>query len=236
MRRWTVRDVMTDRVVSVTETTPYKEIVQILADRAVSAVPVVDEAKRVLGVVSEADLLHKVEFNGLEPHLHLLERKQRRVARVKAGGDVARDLMSSPAVTVGSDASLPAVAKMMDNERVKRLPVVDEQGRLVGIVSRRDLLRMYLRDDEAIREDIREQVLRQALWIDPETITVEVSQGIVTLGGTADRRSTAQITVRLCETVAGVVEVVDQIGYEYDDSADLRRHNLMTPTVKETIP
>lgn len=236
MRRWTVRDVMTDRVVSVTETTPYKEIVQILADRAVSAVPVVDEAKRVLGVVSEADLLHKVEFNGLEPHLHLLERKQRRVARVKAGGDVARDLMSSPAVTVGSDVSLPAVAKMMDNERVKRLPVVDEQGRLVGIVSRRDLLRMYLRDDEAIREDIREQVLRQALWIDPETITVEVNQGIVTLGGTADRRSTAQITVRLCETVAGVVEVVDQIGYEYDDSADLRRHNLMTPTVKETIP
>jgi CBS domain-containing protein len=236
MRRWTVKDVMTDNVVSVSDNTPYKDIVQLLAQHEVSAVPVVDDTRRVLGVVSEADLLHKIEFTGLEPHVHLLERKQRRQARAKAAGDRAGDLMSSPAVTVSSDASLSAVAKIMDHERVKRLPVVDEQGRLIGIVSRRDLLRVYLREDETIREDIREQVLRRTLWIDPDMLTVAVDRGVVTLTGTADRRSTAQITVRLCESVDGVVEVVDQIGYEYDDTADVHRQSLMRPTVRDMTP
>jgi CBS-domain-containing membrane protein len=236
MRRWTVKDVMTESVVSVTDTTQYKEIVELLAKHAVSAAPVVDSANRVIGVVSEADLLHKMEFTGLEPHVRILERKQRRVARAKAAGDSARDLMSSPAVTVSPDASLSAVAKVMDDERVKRLPVVDDQGRLGGIVSRRDLLRVYLRGDEAIRDEIRDQVLRRTLWVDPETITVVVDRGVVTLSGTADRCSTAQITVRLCESVDGVVEVVDQLRYEYDDTADLARSYLMGPTVKETTP
>ncbi len=236
MRRWTVKDVMTENVVSVTDTTSYKEIVELLAQHEVSAVPVVDSAQKVIGVVSEADLLHKMEFTGLEPHVHILERKQRRVARAKAAGDVARDLMSSPAVTISPDASLSAVAKLMDDERVKRLPVVDDQGRLSGIVSRRDLLRVYLRSDEAIQDEIRDQVLRRTLWIDPDTITVVVERGVVTLNGTADRRSTAQITVRLCESVGGVTEVIDQLRYEYDDTADLNRRNLMGPTVRDTIP
>jgi CBS domain-containing protein len=103
MRRQRIKDVMTRNVVTVVETTPYKDIVQMLAERAVSAVPVVDDAGKVIGVVSEADLLHKMEFSGLEPHVHLLERKQRRVARAKAEGDEARDLMTSPALTVSSD-------------------------------------------------------------------------------------------------------------------------------------
>lgn len=236
MPRWTVRDVMTKDVVSVTEDAPYKEIVSTLAQHAVSAVPVVDSVGRVLGVVSEADLLHKMEFAGLEPHLHLLERRQRRAARTKATGDTARDLMSAPAVTIGPDVALPAVASTMERERVKRLPVVDAQGRLTGIVSRRDLLRVYLRDDESVRDEIRDQVLRKTLWIDPETIKVTVEQGVATLAGRADRRSTAQIVVRLCEAVPGVVEVVDQLEYAYDDTADLNRHHFMGPTVRETTP
>lgn len=149
MRRWTVRDVMTDSVASVTVDTPYKEIVEKLAQYGVSAVPVIDGSGRVLGVVSESDLLHRMELTGLEPHFHLLERKQRRAARAKASAQTAGELMSSPAVTVSSGASLPAVARIMDQERVKRLPVVDDQSRLVGIVSRSDLLRMYLREDAA---------------------------------------------------------------------------------------
>jgi CBS domain-containing protein len=103
---------------------------------------------------------------------------------------------------------------MMDHERGKRLPVVDEQGRLVGIVSRRDLLRVYLRDDAAIRDEIHEEILRRTLWIDPETITVVVDRGTVTLAGTADWRSTTQIAARLCESVGGVVEVDDQMAYD----------------------
>jgi CBS domain-containing protein len=223
MRRWTVKDVMTEDVVSITETMAFKEIAELLAQHRVSAVPVVDSDKKVIGVVSEADLLHKMEFSGLEPQLRILERKQRRVARTKAAGDVARDLMSSPAVTIGPDASLSEVAILMDDEHVKRLPVVDEQGTLHGIVSRSDLLRVYLRTDGALRDEIKEQVLRRTLWIDPETMTVDVKDGIVTLGGTADRRSTAQIIVRMTETVGGVVEVVDKLAFEYDDTADLNR-------------
>jgi CBS domain-containing protein len=227
---------MTENVVTVPEDMPYKEIVATLAQHAVSAVPVVDEVGRVVGVVSEADLLHKMEFAGLEPHLHLIERRQRRVARVKALGDTARDLMSSPAVTVSPEAALTAAASTMESERVKRLPVVDGRGRAVGIVSRRDLLRVYLRDDEAIRDEIRNQVLRQTLWIDPDTIDVTVDQGVVVLMGRADRRSTAQIIVRLCEAVPGVVEVIDQLEHGYDDTADMSRHHFMSPMVKETIP
>lgn len=236
MPRWTVRDVMTHKVVSVTEDMPYRQIVQTLAEYAVSAVPVVDVAGRVLGVVSEADLLHKMEFAGLEPHLRLLERKQRRTARAKASGDTAGDLMSAPAVTVTADVALTAAAQAMESEHVKRLPVVDEHGGLVGIVSRRDLLRVYLRDDASLCDEIRNQVLHRTLWIDPETITVTAEKGVVVLGGAVDRRSMAQIVVRLCEAVPGVVEVVDQIAVGYDDTADLHRHHLMGPTVKETVP
>lgn len=236
MRRWTVEDVMTENVVSVGEQTTYKEIVETLARHKISAVPVVNDGGRVIGVVSEADLLHKVEFQGAEPLTHLLERKQRRQAREKATGDVAAELMTRPAVTIGRHDAFSAVARIMDQERIKRLPVVDEQGSLVGIVSRTDLLRMYLRVDTALADEIRDEVLLRTLWIDPATIAVEVDRGVVTLTGKADRRSTMEIIVRLCEAVPGVVDVVNHIVPAYDDTADLRRKNLMGATVKETTP
>lgn len=237
MRRWTVGDVMTETVVSVAASTPYKEIVEILGRHRVSAVPVVDEQDRVVGVVSEADLLHKLGVQGGGDGLPvLLERKQRRLAREKASGDIAAELMTRPAVTIGPHATVSAVARIMDHERIKRLPVVDEQGHLVGIVSRTDLLRVYLREDEAIRVEISDQVLLRTLWIDPGTVHVAVDRGVVTLTGTADRRSTVEIIGRLCNGVMGVVDVVNEIVPAYDDTADLHRRNLMGATVKETTP
>jgi CBS domain-containing protein len=238
MRRWLVRDMMTGTVVAVGESAPYKEIVEKLSEHAVSAVPVVTEDRRVVGIVSEADLLHKMEFAGLEPHLHLLERKRRRVARAKAGADMAADLMTSPAIVIGASESLTTAAKLMDAERVKRLPVVDEQGHLVGILSRRDLLRVYLREDGAILKEVTDDVLLRAMWIEPGTVTVTVERGVVTMAGTVDRRSTVPIVVRLVETVAGVVEVVDHLTYHHDDIADLHRQNVMGAmgvTARETV-
>jgi CBS domain-containing protein len=236
MRSWTVKDVMSDQVVSITRDSPYKEIVEKMAGHGVSALPVVDAANTVVGVVSEADLLHKVEFMGHDQHVQLLERLRRRIARTKASGDLAADVMTAPPVCISADASLSAVARMMADERVKRLPVVDERGRLVGIVSRRDLLSIYLREDAEIGADIKQEVIRRAMWIDPATIDVTVDRGVATISGEVDRRSTAEIAVHLCRSVAGVVDMVDELSYRYDDTADLHRHSFMGATVKETIP
>lgn len=218
MTQWLVRDVMTRDVLSVTLGTSYREIVDALVDRKVSAAPVVDDDGRVVGVVSEADLLHKVEFVGDEQHRRIFERPSRRFARDKAHAVVAEDLMTSPAITVRPEMSVVAAARRLEAERVKRLPVVDADGRLVGLVSRRDLLRMHLRPDSEIRDDIVDNVLRRALWIDPVAVQVDVVNGVVTVAGRVERRSTAGLVVRLTASVPGVVDVVDQLGWDYDDS------------------
>ena len=217
MRRWRVKDVMTAPVVSVAESTSYKDIIDALADHRISAVPVVNAAGRVVGVVSEADLLCRMEFAGTTRGRHLLERKRRRTARAKADGDSAAALMSAPAVVVDPQVTLTAAARLMDTEEVKRLPVVDHRGELVGIVSRRDLLRVYLREDAAIHDEIVERVLVSTLWMDRERLTVTVERGVVTLAGTVDRKSTIPLLVSLVESVAGVIDVVSHLTYHFAD-------------------
>jgi CBS domain-containing protein len=216
---------MTVDVVTVGEETPYRDIVDTLAERRVSAVPVVDGDRRVVGVVSEADLLHKIEFVGEVGERRVFASRRRREAQAKAHGLVARDLMSAPAITVVPATSLTMAAKLMDDEHVKRLPVTDELGRLCGIVSRSDLLRVYLRPDAAIERDVVEDVLHRTLWIESEAVKVRLHDGVVTLTGRTDRRTTAELAVKLTQTVPGVVEVIDRLGYEYDDRqlAEARR-------------
>jgi CBS domain-containing protein len=217
MRTWRVNDVMTSDVVTVTVDTPYRDIVDTLTERRVSAVPVVDGDRHVVGVVSEADLLHKIEFVGEGPERRIFAGRRRREARAKAHGTLARDLMSAPAITIVPRATLTTAAKLMDDEQVKRLPVTDELGRLVGIVSRGDLLRVYLRPDAAVEHDVVEEVLRRALWVEAGAVKVRVHDGVVTLSGRTDRRSTAQLAVKLTQAVPGVVDVVDRLGFEFDD-------------------
>jgi CBS domain-containing protein len=144
----TVREAMTDTVVAVREGSPYEEILEVLIRFEVSAVPVLDVGQHVLGVVSEADLLPKVEFADDASQSPLFERRRHRDARAKAVGDLAADLMTAPAITTRPDASIVEAARLMDTEHVKRLPVVDRDGRLIGIVTRRDLLNAYLRKAE----------------------------------------------------------------------------------------
>ncbi len=218
MKQWTVQDVMTTEVVSVSVDTPYAEVVSLLADRKVSALPVLDGFNRVVGVVSEADLLHKVEFIGDDTDFRFFEWGTKKANRAKANATTAGDLMTSPAVTVQPGVSLVIAAKRMENDHIKRLPVLDEMGRLIGIVSRRDLLKMYLRSDAEVRDEVVEGVLRQLLWIDPLTVQVEVSDGIVTLSGEVDRKSTAQIAVHVTKRVPGVVQVSDHLAFDYDDT------------------
>ena len=219
MRQLTVRDVMTEAVLVVRLTTPFKEVVRLLAERGISALPVVDEDGRLAGVVSEADLLYKEEYGKDQPRrrLMLLTSPDEIAARSKASADVAGQLMTSPAVTIGPDATVVEAAKVMDRRRVKRLPVVDAEGTLVGIVSRVDLLKAFLRADDEIRAEVTREVFMRVLWADPEKFEVTVEDGIVTLSGELELRSSTVIAERLTRQVDGVIDVIGRLSYVIDD-------------------
>lgn len=205
----TVADVMTRDVVTVDGLTPFKDIVRVMQQHRVSAVPVVDEDGVMLGIVSEGDLILKGDptlarrswFHG----------PGRANARAKASGLLAWQLMTSPVISVTSTDPLSTAARLMHRHTVKRLPVLDERRRIVGIVSRADLLRVFLRSDDEIEREIREEVVRRTLWIEPDTIGVVVRDGVVTLQGQVEQRSLLPVIERLVGSVEGVVSVVDRL-------------------------
>ena len=166
----TVRDVMSRSVVSVHRRTPLKEVAQALIDNRVSGVPVVDVDGAVVGVVSEADLLIKEQGAGAIHHRPLTrlfgESRESRAQILKVGALNADEAMTAPAITITSDRSIHEAAAIMTAKHVNRLPVVDE-GRLVGIVSRADLVRAYVRTDDDLAATIRQEVLLRILWLDP---------------------------------------------------------------------
>lgn len=216
MNTWTVDDVMTRDVLSVDRAASYRKVVDLLVENRLSAVPVVDASRRVTGVVSEVDLLRKIEFAGDEQP-RLFEGRRRRGERHKALARTVADLMSAPPVVALAGMSIAAAARLMDREGVKRLPVVDDQDRLVGIVSRGDLLKTHLRPDGDILSDIETDVLRAFLIDDAESVTVAVVGGVVTLAGRVDRWSSAEIAVRLVRQIPGVVAVTSTLEYGFDD-------------------
>jgi len=217
MKTWKVSDVMTKDVAAVGEETSYRQVVDLMTTRRVSAVPVVDKHGGVVGVISEADLLYKIELIG-EPHQRrIFESRRRHNARVKADAGDAGDLMTAPAVTTSASTTLVEAAKTMHRQHIKRLPVTDNLGRLVGIVSRGDLLKIHLRPDDDLRRDILDGVFKRVLGVDETTVTVTVADGVVTLSGRLDRHSSAQISAHLTAQVSGVVRVVDGLTFEFDD-------------------
>jgi CBS domain-containing protein len=215
MKNWTVDDVMTTAVVTVGPTAPYRVLVDVLIGHRFSAVPVVDDFQRVTGVVSEADLLRKIEYAGHEEP-RMFDGRRRRGERTKATAGTAENLMTAPPVVALSGTSIAAAARLMDSEGVKRLPVVDDLGRLIGIVSRGDLLKVHLRPDDDIREDVEDGILRNGT-VESGAIRIGVVDGVVTMTGTVDRWSTKDMAVRLVRQIGGVAEVVDDLEYEYDD-------------------
>ncbi|MGI8335806.1 CBS domain-containing protein [Actinomadura scrupuli] len=213
MRRRTVRDVMTTAVVSAYEDADFKDIVTMMAKRGISALPVIGDEHRVIGVVSEADLLAKEEHKQDDDRRRLLESRHDRLSRAKAQGSTAGEIMSAPAITVRPGTTVVEAARMLDRHRVKRLPVVDEQMRLVGIVSRRDLLRVFIRPDKEIRKEIVEEVFKRLLWIDPEAdgLTVTVDKGVVTLTGELEVDSLIPLAIRMTAATDGVVDVIGRL-------------------------
>lgn len=200
-----VSDVMTLRVVAVGRDAPFKEIVRTMEQWRVSALPVLEGEGRVIGVVSEADLLPKEEFRDSDPNLN--EQLRRLSDLTKAGAVTAEELMSSPAVTVHPGATLAQAARLMAVRRVKRLPVVDDEGMLQGIVSRADLLKVFLRPDEDIEEEVRRTVVSYLFPALSHTIHVNVHEGVVTLRGQIRDTSLISVAARLVRAVEGVVDV-----------------------------
>jgi CBS-domain-containing membrane protein len=217
MMRSTVGDVMTADVVTVRTDATFKEIARVLITRKVSGLPVVDAEGTLVGVVSEADLLPKEELKSATGERPELQLRAATTARVKAGGDTAGELMSNPVATIASDASVVEAARTLAEHDIKRLPVVDH-GRLVGIVSRADVLSVFLNSDEQIGDLVMEEVVKRCLWEGPEYVSVEVENGIVTLGGRLQLKSLIPIALRLTAAIDGVVDVIDRLTYVQDDT------------------
>jgi CBS domain-containing protein len=206
-----VQDVMVTRVISVTEGAGYKDIVTLLRRHRVSAVPVLDAAGRVTGVVSEADLLMKQTAPALPVGAVRLAWRLRE--RSKASACTAAELMTSPAVTVRADADVARAARLMRDRNVRRLPVTGADGRLVGIVSRTDLLSVYERPDEQIRDEITTGVIAGRFGLDPLDFDVAVTSGIVTIAGRVESGAVALSLLAAIRNVEGAVAVRDRLTY-----------------------
>ncbi|WP_062436662.1 CBS domain-containing protein [Herbidospora daliensis] len=220
--RTKVKDIMTAEVVTVGEDTAFKEVAGTLLSNRVSAVPVVDRDAHVVGIVSEADLMRKEEFQDeyKQPwKVRLRHRLSPEGAHPagKAEALTAADLMTAPVRTVGPEAPVAAAARQMDEFGVKRLVVTAADGSLCGVVSRADLLKVFVRSDAELVEEVRHDVLGRYLWVDTSDVRVSAEQGVVTLGGAIGRHSDAEIAARLTRRVDGVVDVVNELEWQQDD-------------------
>ncbi|KUN86412.1 CBS domain-containing protein [Streptomyces griseoruber] len=200
-----VSDVMTHTVAAVGRKAAFKDIVRMMQDWKVSALPVIEGEGRVVGVVSEADLLPKEEFRDSDPDRYTQLRRLKDLA--KAGAVSAEELMTSPALTVRADATLAQAARTMARAKVKRLPVVDAVGMLQGVVSRADLLKVFLRADEEIAEEVRREVVSYLFPLPGSSVRVAVRDGVVRLVGQVRDTSLVPVAARLVRAVEGVVDV-----------------------------
>ena len=215
--RWArrVSDVMTTSVVTVDRITPYQEIAQSLAKHKISGMPVLKMGRHVVGVVSESDLLAAEDKTARQARLAAQSPRRWRLRQPRRTGLTAGTMMTAPAITIHPDATIPSAARLMNTHHVRRLPVIDDDGKLVGVVTRRDLLSVFLRPDDDIAHDVR-QVLEELPLTNPADVTVTVRHGVVTLTGATESASQRYhdlipIALRLAWDVDGVVDVVNEL-------------------------
>ena len=207
-----VEDVMTTEVWTVRSEASLKEAAEILTQRRISGLPVVDGENHVVGVLSEGDILFKETGRpGKESFFDRWLALPSASLNEKLAARTVGEAMTAPAVTIGSTRSLAEAANSMIDEGVNRLPVVDEERRLIGIVTRADLVRAIVRSDEEIAAEIREDVLRRALWIEPETVAVVVEDGEVRLSGEVETKADAELIPSFVQRVPGVVSVLSKL-------------------------
>ncbi len=216
----TVQDVMTTRVVTAHPETPLKDVARSLVRYGISGVVIVDDEEHVLGIVSEADLLIKESGEAAIPHRRGArirgESRETKSGMAKVRATTAGEAMTSPAVTVEPESGLPAAAGLMVERSINRLPVT-KAGRLVGIVSRADLVRAYVRTDDQLAASIRHDILLRHLLVDPVLFDIDVQQGVVRIRGTAETRTIADMIERLVAALPGVIAVDADVTWLVDD-------------------
>jgi CBS domain-containing protein len=218
---------MTTHVHVASPQAPFKVLVRLIEENNVSAIPIVDQQGIPIGIVSEADLLLKERRHELESSEDLLHLRKRRNERAKAEGTVASEVMTSPAITVPADTPLSKAAQMMQKKNVRRLVVVDQRGRIAGIVSRSNLLQVFLRTDDELRDEIAGTLVPALVSSSASGVSVDVRTNIVTLSGEVDRKSDVEVLIRSTRDLDGVVDVVDRLKYVWDDT-------VAPPTMFET--
>ena len=221
-----VQDVMSTDVLAARSTHSLKEAALILAEHRISGLPVVDAEGHVIGVLSEGDILFKeIGSRGKPSFFERLLAVPTDGIELKLDARTVGEAMSAPAVTIGPQRAVTVAANMMIDEDVKRLPVVDGERKLVGIVTRGDLVRAFVRSDEDVAREIRQDVIRRALWIESDTVAVEVENGEVRLTGEVETRSDAELIPTFVQRVPGVVSVLSKLHWR--DEGDGRAGRLL---------
>jgi CBS domain-containing protein len=225
-----VEELMTKDAIGVAPDTPLKEVGALLAEHRISGLPVVDPDGRVLGVVSEADILVKEQgpesrHGGLFGWL--LEGG--RADQDKLAARTAGEAMTAPALTIPARKRVSDAARLMTEHGVKRLPVVDVEGKLVGIVTRSDLVRAFARPDDEIAREIREEVAERMLWIEAPELEIAVDRGEVTLSGVLERQSDAELLPHFTARVPGVISVRSELTWRWNDKRAREETNPRVP-------
>ncbi|MEY9908959.1 CBS domain-containing protein [Catenulispora sp. MAP12-49] len=225
MKHTAVSRLMTpaDQVVTVLADAPFSAVAELLDRHHIGAVPVVHSDGRVLGVVSESDLVRKESACAVDPPgfgQRLLPGRARRKAEAEIAATTTRELMTSPALTIGPEAAVPAAARRMTEQHVRQLVVTDARGVLKGVVSRSDLLAAFVRADAEIRREVAEDIIRGVFWIDPATLRILVDDGVVLLGGRVETRGLARLIAEMVGRADGVAAVVDDLEYDRDGPRD----------------
>jgi len=210
-----VRDLMTTDPITTTADAPLKEAARIMVREKISGLPVM-EGNKLVGIVTEGDFLRQ-EANRDQPYrLSLLEALFGDGAAEPAVETVG-EVMTEPVITITPDATISEAARVMSHRKVKRLPVVDDEDNLIGVISRADVVNAFTKPDEVIEDEVREDIVRRLLFLEPDAVDVSVKEGVVTLSGELENRTEAHLLEELARRIAGVVRVVSNLTYEVDD-------------------
>jgi len=223
---------MTEKVLTIGPEAPIKDVAKILVANGISGLPVCDIEGRVLGVVSEGDILYK-EHDPREGHVGgplgwIVDGTPNYAGYLKAGARTSREAMSAPAITIAPYESVAEAARIMYERGVNRLPVVKDE-LLVGIVTRGDLVRAFIRTDAVIERELKEDVLDRTMWIDPGKVEIDVQNGVAALSGRLHTRSDVELLNRLAARVPGVVAVDSTVIWDVDDATRKGRRSLTQP-------